>query len=136
MYLIRLADLTLSGRMIRIKLACSPPLRKLSSIHIPSRCLLPVNFPVSSYFTMVRAAGFTPLLSLFSFFSFSSAGKVPLGSLASGTSSSTSNDHPVSVVRAQGSTGFHYSHAKNDEYTATIYVNGVPYQVRDYSATL
>ncbi|KAH9889825.1 aspartic peptidase domain-containing protein [Cubamyces lactineus] len=78
---------------------------------------------------MVRAAGFTPLLSLFSFFSFSSAGKVPFGSLASGTSSSTSNDHPVSVVRAQGSTGFHYSHAKNDEYTATIYVNGVPYQV-------
>ncbi|KAH9893312.1 aspartic peptidase domain-containing protein [Cubamyces lactineus] len=75
----------------------------------------------------MRAVGLTPLLSLVSFFSLSSAGKVPFGSLASG--SSTNSDHPVSVARAQGSTGFHYSHAANDEYTATIYVNGVPYQV-------
>ncbi|KAI0664358.1 aspartic peptidase domain-containing protein [Cubamyces menziesii] len=77
----------------------------------------------------MRVVSLTPLLSLACFFSLSSAGRVPFGSLASGTSSSANSDHPVSVARAQDATGFHYSHAANDEYTATIYVNGAPYQV-------
>ena len=51
-------------------------------------------------------------------------------SSSSSSSSSSDSDHAVSVTRAQGSTGFNYSHARNSEYTATIYVNGVPFQVR------
>ena len=114
--------------------ASSSPVQQVPSTHTSScrfLCLLGLLFHT---FITMRAVGFTPLVSLVSFFSLSSAGKVPFGSLASG-SSSTNSDHPVSVARAQGSTGFHYSHAANDEYTATIYVNGVPYQVRDPAAT-
>ena len=37
---------------------------------------------------------------------------------------------PVSVTRSQNSSaGFGFAHAANDEYTATIYVNGIPFQV-------
>ena len=87
---------------------------------------------------MVRVSQLASLLSVATSFSICAAGKVPFGSLAAGTSNSSSSssssspnsDHAVSVVRAQGSTGFNFSHAKNDEYTATIYVNGVPFQVR------
>ncbi|KAI0649596.1 aspartic peptidase domain-containing protein [Trametes meyenii] len=39
-----------------------------------------------------------------------------------------SRNHSVSVSRNNGSSGLSYSHANNNEYTATIYVNGVPYQ--------
>ncbi|KAH9903455.1 aspartic peptidase domain-containing protein [Cubamyces lactineus] len=81
---------------------------------------------------MVRVSQLASLLSVAASFSLCSAGKVPFGSLAaasSSSSSSSSSDHAVSVTRAQGSTGFNYSHARNSEYTATIYVNGVPFQV-------
>ena len=83
---------------------------------------------------MVRVSQLASLLSVATSFSICAAGKVPFGSLAAATtsSSSSSSDHAVSVVRAQGSTGFNFSHARNDEYTATIYVNGVPFQVRIY----
>ncbi|RDX52203.1 hypothetical protein OH76DRAFT_1480817 [Lentinus brumalis] len=40
-----------------------------------------------------------------------------------------STSYPVSVSRSGSAEGFGFSHAANDEYTATIYVNGVPYQV-------
>ena len=48
--------------------------------------------------------------------------------------SSGGNSYPVSVVRASDSTaGFGFAHAKDEAYTATIYVNGVPFQVSTYT---
>lgn len=37
------------------------------------------------------------------------------------------SDHPVSVLTA-GDKSFGFSHAANDGYTATLWVNGVPFQ--------
>lgn len=39
------------------------------------------------------------------------------------------NSYPVSVSRSGSAEGFGFSHAGNNEYTATIYVNGVAFQV-------
>lgn len=65
------------------------------------------------------------LASLIPFFSFALA-----SAIARRQDSSTTNvTYPVSVERAANSTGFGFAHADNDEYTATIYVNGVAFQV-------
>lgn len=51
-----------------------------------------------------------------------------VGSRAS--DSSPEAEYPVSVERANDSAkGFGFSHAWNIEYTATVYINGVAYQV-------
>ncbi|KAI0334107.1 acid protease [Cubamyces sp. BRFM 1775] len=39
-----------------------------------------------------------------------------------------SGDHPVSVTRVNGDKSFGFTHASNQGYTATLYVNGVPFQ--------
>ncbi|KAI0325499.1 acid protease [Cubamyces sp. BRFM 1775] len=77
---------------------------------------------------MVAAIRAASLISLAAYVSFS-AGRVPLDSLDARGSSRSAGDHPVSVARAKGSTGFHFTNADGDGYSATIHVNGVPYQV-------
>ncbi len=45
----------------------------------------------------------------------------------------SSTSYPVYVSRNGTAEGFGFSHAANDEYTATIYVNSVPYQVCSFN---
>ena len=70
------------------------------------------------------------LASLFPLFAFSSAGVVlPLDTRQDGKNNVS---YPVSVTRGNTSQGLGFTHVADfdvSHYTATIHVNGVPYQV-------
>ncbi|KAH9848559.1 aspartic peptidase domain-containing protein [Lenzites betulinus] len=79
----------------------------------------------------MRAFELATVLSVITSFSLPSAARSSFSDFRPSPSkqATSGNTYPVSVTRDPDSTGFGFSHADNDEYTATIIVNGVPYQV-------